>query len=172
MAPLAGYLRRCGHDVFDSNLGLNVGRVEADTEELSTRVLDLAADRNRQVSLIGWSLGGLVAREVAREHPRSVARVVTFGAPLEGPSYSSVGFLWTAQRRQAITRMLESARATPITVPITAIYSRTDGIVDWRSTIDRYNDDVTHIEVDSPHLTMGLDPKVWRAVAAALDHPT
>ncbi|NNE11830.1 MAG: hypothetical protein HKN41_06225, partial [Ilumatobacter sp.] len=58
---------------------------------------------------------------------------------------------------------------SPITVPITAIFSRRDGVVDWRACADRYSRSVRHVEVGSTHVGLGLDPDVWEITARALD---
>jgi len=107
-------------------------------------VSQLAERTGRPVALVGQSLGGYVARELAREHPDVVAQVVTFGTPMIRPR----------SRR-------------PILCPVTVIASRADRIVPWRACVDP-SPEVNNIEVRSTHLGMGIDPDVWLAVARQL----
>ena len=109
-------------------------------------MLALADDSGRAVSLVGWSLGGVIAREVARQHPDAVRRVITYGTP--------------------VARRLDAR--TPLRVPLTVVFSRRDGIVPWPACIDRSSTCVEHVEVSSTHLGMGIDPDVWELVAHRL----
>ncbi len=167
---LRAYLRRLGYDARGWGPGSNRGRVEQDARRLGRVVVALAEKQERPVSLIGWSLGGVVAREIARAHPEAVDRVITFGSPvIGGPAYTSLaatGARVDAARVRAMQRRLDAAR--PISTPITAIFSRADGVVAWRACIDHVNPVVEHVEVRSPHLGLGLDPDVWRLVADRL----
>jgi pimeloyl-ACP methyl ester carboxylesterase len=168
LAPLRTRLRRDGHHTHGWGQGLNTGDVEQSVSRTAELVTTLAAAHDEQVILVGWSLGGLIAREVARDRPHLVERVITFGTPLEGPRYTSVSWLYGADRTAEIESSIVERRTVPIGVPITAIYSTRDGIVDWRSCIDRHNTDVEHLEVSSSHLGMSLDPDVWQIVADRL----
>lgn len=168
LAPLARFLRRAGHLVFDSGLGLNLGSVDDDVEEVSSRVAELVDIHRIRASLVGWSLGGVIVREVARSMPDQVSRVITFGTPIEGPRHTSLAFLYSDERTKEIENGIGAARQTPITVPITVVFSRDDGIVDWHACIDRYNPDVTHVEVNSAHLAMNFDPDIWLIVEDVL----
>ncbi len=172
-APLRRYLARLGHDARGWGLGVNRGRPERDARLLAKRVLAAAAESGRPVALVGWSLGGLVAREVARQHPDAVRRVVTYGTPVVGGPTHTVGARhYGPDESQRITRLAQRLDAEhPIEVPVTAIVSRRDGVVSWRACIDRTSRDVEHVEVRSTHLGMGLDPDVWSVVADRLSRP-
>lgn len=167
-ALLRGYLRRLGYDAKGWGLGRNGGDAERDVETLVGRLT--APGSPPQVALVGWSLGGLIAREVARAIPERISRVVTFGTPvLGGPTFtlgaSSYGRA-ECERIERVGRELDVER--PIEVPITAIYTRRDGVVEWRACVDRASRLVEHVEVRSTHLTLGIDPDVWLATARAL----
>lgn len=122
------------------------------------------------MNLVGWSLGGVVAREVARSRPELVHRVVTYGSPvLGGPTHTVGAASIGPEECRRITELQEHLDATnPIQVPITAIFTRNDGAVDWRARIDRSSVDVTMVEVASTHVGLGIDPDVWITAARAL----
>jgi pimeloyl-ACP methyl ester carboxylesterase len=168
---LRGVLRWLGHDARGWGLGTNGG----DLRVLVPRVVALAArladERGRALRLVGWSLGGVIAREVARERPDLAERVVTMGSPVVGgPKYTAAAR--TYRRRgfdlDAIERTAAERERVPIRRPITAIYSKSDGIVAWQACVDRTSPDVEHVEVTATHLGMGFDPRVQRIVAERL----
>ncbi len=170
MAPLRHYLRRQGHDARGWGLGVNQGNPERDVQILIPMVEELAERSGRPVALVGWSLGGTIARETARAVPQAVSRVITYGTPvIGGPSYTigarAAGAAENARIRDLID---ELDRTNPIQVPITAIFTRRDRIVDWPASIDRTSADVEHVEVRSTHAGMGIDPDVWEVVATHL----
>ncbi len=170
MAPLRTYLRLLGHDARTWGLGTNTGRPERDAERLAERVADLAERGGRPVALVGWSLGGVVARETARLLPDAVRAVVHYGTPVVGGPTWTAGAGTIGQRE--CRRLAElSARydaQDPLRVPVTAVFTRQDRVVDWAACIDRTSLDVRHVEVGSTHLGMGVDPAVWLTVARAL----
>ncbi len=126
----------------------------------------------RPISLVGWSLGGYLAREIARDLPSRVERVVSFGSPvIGGPKYTTAGRVY--ERRgidvDQIERTVEERKRVPLRVPVTAIYSRRDGVVAWQACIDNENNDlIEHIEVEATHLGLGFNPEVFRIVARRL----
>jgi len=168
---LRSYLRWLGYDARGWGLGTNRGDLRA----LVPRVIALLSQRAEaargRVRCVGWSLGGNLAREAARERPDLVERVVTLGTPaVGGPKYTSVAHRY--RRRGADLDGIEAQMAererVPIRVPVTAIYSRRDGVVAWRACIDRSTPDVEHVEVSAAHLGLGFHPEVYRVVADRL----
>ncbi|MEM6774940.1 MAG: hypothetical protein AAF933_02100 [Pseudomonadota bacterium] len=128
-------------------------------------------ETGRQIALIGWSLGGYVAREVARDMPEAVERVITMGSPIVGgPKYTAVSSFFgrSGQDLDWIEEEIARRESRPITQPITAIFSKTDGIVGWQAAIDHFSPGVTHVEVDAAHLGMGFNPQIWQEVLTAL----
>lgn len=168
---LRAYLRLMGYRVRGWGLGANGGDVPA----LISQVVELTARTAEQeeapIRLLGWSLGGYLAREAAREEPQAVDRVITLGSPVVGgPKYTAAAS--TFARRgldlDAIEEEVEARNATPISAPITAIYSRTDSVVAWQACIDRNSPDVEHVEVSSTHVGLGFDPDVYSIVSDRL----
>jgi pimeloyl-ACP methyl ester carboxylesterase len=171
-AALRRYLRRLGYDARGWELGRNNGEVA----RLAVQALALVADDRRRsgqpVHLIGWSLGGVIAREVARERPDLVAQVITFGSPIVGgPRFTSLARLFPRERVRDIETRIAERNARPITVPITAIHSRRDGVVGWEACIDTVSPRAVNVEVQSTHLGMGIDPDIWHIVAQSLAGP-
>lgn len=147
------------------------GAVPALCDQLTQRVRQRATALGHPVALIGWSLGGYVAREVARELPELVSAVVTMGAPvIGGPKYTAAApyFKKLGQDLDWIEREIEKRAAKPIQQPVTAIFSKSDAVVDWRAAQDHHSPDVTHIEVDVAHMSMGFNTTVLQHVVQAL----
>jgi pimeloyl-ACP methyl ester carboxylesterase len=170
-APLRGYLRWLGHDVRGWGLGVNGGDVTLLVRLLLDRITVFARERQCPVALIGWSLGGLLAREAMRERPEIVARVITLGTPVVGgPKYTTVGEVY--RRRgydlDAIEAAARARDAVPLRRPVTAVFSRSDGVVAWQACIDRFNEVVEHVEVGGTHVGLGMNPDVYGIVAHRL----
>lgn len=170
--PLRTFLRRLGHQVQGWSLGRNRGDIEALLPRVTDGVRVLAERRGRPVHVIGQSLGGVLARELARNEPDRIAQVITLATPVVGgPSHTRLAFRYTPQERARIAAAIEARNRIPITVPVTAVFSRRDGIVAWQACIDEHNPQVDHVEVSSSHLGMGLDPAVWMLAARLLSQP-
>lgn len=147
--PLRRLLRRLGYAVHGWELGRNVGPTDEIRDGLRRRLHDLHEVTGGPVSLVGMSLGGVLARALTREHPALVRRVVTMGSPF---------------------RPYEIG-ATALPVPSTAVYSRGDGIVDWRTCVDDVDDPSRgreSVEVHGSHCGLGHNPLVLRIVTERL----
>lgn len=171
MWMLGSFLRRLGWQARGWGLGLNRGNPAA----LLPRVVDvadrIAQQRGLPVRMVGWSLGGFLAREVARDRPDLVAQIITMGTPVVGgPKYTTVASLMRMRRRDIEAAAAECAARARLRIeaPITAIYSRRDGVVAWQACIDRDSPRVEHVEVASTHAGLGWDLRVWRIVADRL----
>lgn len=170
-AALNAMLRFLGYRVHGWGLGLNRGNVEALLPKVEERVRTIREHAGMPLRLVGWSLGGVLAREVARDAPELVDRVVTMGTPVVGgPKYTRVGATYRAAGFDVdeIERKIDARYAVPIRVPVTAIYCKGDGIVDWRACIDHRTTGVEHVEVRATHFSLGFDPKVLEIVADRL----
>ncbi len=170
--PLRAWLRCRGYDARGWGFGTNHGDPERDARRLVARLEGVVA-LHGPVSLLGWSLGGVIAREVARERPDLVRRVITYGTPaVGGPTYTVGAPTWGEDVcREAASLIAHRDREEPINVPVTAIWSRRDAIVHWAACVDRTSPLVDNVEVGSTHLGLGTDPDVWAVVADRLARP-
>lgn len=169
---LRRYLRALGYRVHGWRLGVNHGDVLKLVPEVSRLVERFAEEDGAPVRLVGWSLGGLIAREVARDDPSLIERVITMGSPTCIPPHPSTRhwFSMFGNDSDAIARKLEARAATPIEVPVTAIHALYDGIVGAADCIDS-DPTVEHIDVATTHLGLGVCPAVYRIVAERLGAP-
>ncbi len=197
-APMRYFLRKHGYSVEGWGLGINTGGrgIISDLDELSDRwdvdrsrphkgeaevpaLCDLVTERVRQraeevgapVALVGWSLGGYIAREVARDLPKHVSTIVTMGSPVVGgPKYTSVAPLFRARGIDVdwVEEEVAKRQTRPLEQPVTAIYSKQDGVVGWQASLDHTSLNVEHIEVSVSHMGLGLNAEVWDIVLQAL----
>jgi pimeloyl-ACP methyl ester carboxylesterase len=170
-ALLRLYLRYLGYNACGWGLGINTGDVPALIPRAAQLVAAIAAKTRQPVRLIGWSLGGYLAREAARERPAEVSRVITLGSPvIGGPKYTAVADVYRRQGYDldAIEAGVADRERVPLQVPVTAIYSKTDSVVAWRACIDSQNRNIEHVEVRTTHLGLGFAPDVYRAIAQRL----
>ena len=168
--PMRSYLRRLGYDVHGWGLGIN--RPDAAlADRLSKRFADLYdAAQRRPISLIGWSLGGIYAREIARSRPVAVRQVITLGTPFRNsPGEESHPTAWL--RAMYPDRPRRRIDESPLPVPSTAIFSRTDGVVPWRATRDADGGRAESIEIVSSHVGLGHHPGALWAIADRLAQP-
>ncbi len=171
-ALLRSWLRRAGYDPRPWNLGLHRPHVDRTLLQLLPKVEALAAERAEALVLLGWSLGGIVARELARLRPDLVRGVITLGSPVRGgfrptaiaPLYRLQGWDpdWTAEQ-------FETVEQVPLRVPVLAILSYQDGIVAWQAAIDARNPVVEHRLATSCHWGLGIDPEIIETICDQLD---
>jgi pimeloyl-ACP methyl ester carboxylesterase len=153
------------------NLGLRQGVQHA----MVDLVHELNDTHGRKVSLVGWSLGGLYARQLAKMMPERVRSVTTLGSPFAaGPKATNAWRVYemASGRRadQEDARFGGSLAGTP-PMPTTAIFSRTDGICAWQGCMEKTTATSESIEVESSHCGMGHHPAVVYAVADRLAQP-
>jgi pimeloyl-ACP methyl ester carboxylesterase len=165
------YLRLLGYKVR----GLGNRKNSRDVPELLTRVLKRLVQFSRkarqEVRIVGWSLGGYLAREAARERPDLVRQVITLGTPVVGgPKYTIAAH--RLRRRgidmEAIEAQIQMRNRVSLTTPVTAIYTRLDAVVAWEACIDTDCSNVEHIEVATTHFGLGFSPEVYRIIAERL----
>jgi len=147
--PLRRFLRGRGYRVHGWRSGINVPSAET-IERLRRRVADLRSQDPRPMSIVGWSLGGIYARRIARSVPDAVRAVVTLGSPF---------------------RSAPPGEDLPLPVPSTSVVSRSDGIVPWQACVDAPSGPHETIEVLGSHIGLGHHPAVLFVVADRLAQP-
>ena len=169
--PLRGFLKSRGYAVSGWRQGRNLGLRHGVQNAMVDLVQELNDTHGRKVSLVGWSLGGLYARQLAKMLPDRVRGVITLGSPFAaGPKATNAWRVYemasghSADEEDA--RFGELAGTPP--VPTTAIFSRTDGICAWQGCMEQTTATSESIEVESSHCGMGHHPAVVYAVADRL----
>ncbi|BEV00982.1 alpha/beta hydrolase [Novosphingobium olei] len=179
-ALLRRYLQMVGYDVFPWDLGWNLDQHSAgeNGEHVARRIEEIAQKAGAKVSLVGWSLGGVIAREAARrEGPDGALRqVITLGSPFTGnPRATSLTSLYELLTGNKVSSNETSARYAqghqPLPVPSSAIYSRTDGITAWENCVSGTDARTENIEVHCSHFGFVSNPAVFYAVADRLALP-
>jgi pimeloyl-ACP methyl ester carboxylesterase len=172
MAPMRRYLRELGYDAYAWKMGRNVGGVARMRAALRDRLAEIHASTGRKVSVVGWSLGGIFARDLALQAPEQVRCVVTLGSPFANDvRATNVTRLYEALSGEAVAddSELRKAIAGDLPVPATSIYSRSDGIVNWRTCLQRPSDTAENIEVYlASHTGLGVNAAALWAVADRL----
>ncbi|MGH2941745.1 MAG: lipase family alpha/beta hydrolase [Solirubrobacteraceae bacterium] len=186
LAPLASTLREQGWTVCPSGIRVNVGCSDTVVDQLVTRLEEIAADHDGPVALVGHSRGGLLARAVAQQRPDLVSGVVTLGSP-QRDQLAVHPLLWanvitmlalgtigvpgvmgfTCMNAYDCCHDFQSTVRAPLPDGVSAIslYSRRDGVVDWRACMDPAG---TNVEVEATHCGMPSDPATMRAIVSAL----
>lgn len=173
MWPLGRYLRFLGYDVYYTEMGRNRGNVDTDMIRLGERVETISSKlEGSTITILGWSLGGVLAREAARLYPKVVREVITFGTPIVGgPKFTSVGKRYAKLKNidlEAFERDVHQRNLMGFSQPVTSIYSKSDGVVGWEASVDIYNQHANNIEVVGSHLGLGVNPQVWQIIADIL----
>ena len=172
---LRRFLRRLGYQVHGWNLGRNVGPTSEVLDELPALLAARVSETGGPVSVIGWSLGGIYARELARDHPGQVRRVITLGSPfaLTDGEHSHADRAYQRRARLHATGRVPTREqiSRAIEVPSTAVYSRRDGIVSWRACIEPETRLHENVEVRCAHLGFGVDPATLWLIADRLAVP-
>lgn len=176
---LRWYLRDLGYHAHGWRLGVNIGPTDRILDGMATRIESLREFHEGPISLIGWSLGGVYAREMARQHPRAIRQVITLGSPFAiddrevsnaGPLYNLLSTFHSPRvdslREPELERM-------PVPVPTTAIYTKGDGIVPWRSCIDDEGSRpiAENVRVVGSHCGLGHNPRALAVIADRLAQP-
>jgi hypothetical protein len=155
---------------YSWTVGINLGPMRHVMRELERQVLEIADRTGRQVSLVGVSLGGTIARQVAKCCPDRIARVITLVSPIHppiatplAPLAQAAALLWDAEELKNLEMIFQ-----PPPVPLIAIVSRDDGIIDWRASVPAASDMVEVVEISGSHMSICTNPEVQRIVADRL----
>ena len=173
---LRRYIGRLGYDPHAWDLGRNFGGVYRMREQLRERLAFVHATAKRKVSLIGWSLGGVYARDLALRMPEAVRSVTTLGSPFANDvSASSIRKLYELLSGELISDVrIEDiqALAGDLPVPATSIFTKSDGIVHWRTCLLRENPTAENIEIVlASHSGLGVNAAALWAIADRLALP-
>jgi triacylglycerol lipase len=181
--PLGSRLRSEGHQVFYAGIWINADCPAKTLERLSKRIHEVSLQTGRKVVVIGHSLGGIYARELARRDADLVEQVFLLGSPVKHALGNTTPLLrpFVAAMRlmhgQCMDSVSESCKRCGLDlpqgapeVPETCIYTKTDGIVEWHSCLDE-GPLVENVEVDSSHCGIPLNLKTWDEIRARLSRP-
>jgi len=167
--PLREFLDKIGYTPIAWDLGRNYGKVTF-LNELSDKLQTLRKKYKTKVSIIGWSLGGVYARQLAKQHPKLVRQVITLGSPFRGISKSN-NASWIYNLLPGNKRVVDldpgllKDLPIPAPVPTTAIYSKEDGIVPWRYCMEKKEDSLhQNIQVRGSHLGLGVNLSVFEII--------
>jgi pimeloyl-ACP methyl ester carboxylesterase len=175
MVPMRRYLKELGHDAYAWNMGRNLGGVSRQRGALCDLLKRIHETTGRKVSIVGWSLGGVYARDLALQLPDMVRSVITLGSPFANDvRATNATRLYEALSGEGVddNPEIREAIAGDLPVPATSIYSRTDGIVNWRTCLLRPSKTAENIEVHfASHVGLGVNPAALWAVADRLAQP-
>ena len=178
--PIRSFLSRKGYQSNGWGLGRNlgthiVGGQQVLSDELLYKVIELSVIHDAKVSLVGWSLGGVLAREIARVIPDCVRQVITLGSPFNGPSGSAsvvegLFELINGNLAQGNPEIMKKMWLPP-PVPTSALYSKSDGVAHWKACLHHSfgdNQQAENIKVSGSHTGLGHNPQVVWIVANRL----
>ena len=167
MTRLAAFLRGLGYNVVLPGVVLNLGPTTKSLAKLDALFFEISA--RGKILVVGQSLGGVFARRLAQRYPERISGIVTLCTPIRFPVITPlepfVRMVSPLHDKSWVERRDEIAR--PLSVPVTAIYSEHDGIVDWRQCLDEATS-CENIRIDGPHTTMGSLTQAQIAIANAL----
>lgn len=174
-APLRKALEKLGYATHGWDCGTNLGMRPKLKHALTLRLEQMHERYETPVSLIGWSLGGVFVREMARHQSALVRRVITLGSPFNGnPDANNMVTLFKiANRGRPVKTDVEGflKRRNPPPVPCTSIYTRSDGIVAWPCSIEEKTRFTENVEVAGSHMGMVFNREVLRVIAERLALP-
>ncbi|WP_204115245.1 esterase/lipase family protein [Shimia biformata] len=168
--PMRLFLKNRGYAVYGWSLGPNQGYRPGLKELKQKRLKDIYDEHGQKVSLIGWSLGGIYARQLAKAMPDMVRDVITLGSPFKGhPRSSNAWRLYEALAGHTVdeVRVSEDIASAP-KVPTTSIFSRTDGVVAWECCIETEGPQCENIGLEGSHCGLGHNPLALTVIADRL----
>jgi pimeloyl-ACP methyl ester carboxylesterase len=168
--PLRRFLDRCGFRSFGWELGINWGPTPGILRDLASRLEEIRDNTGSPVNVIGISLGGLLARDLAHRSPELLRHVVTVAAPVRLPTATPLEPLFHALAPFYSRAMDLDRVSTPLPVPWTAIYSKRDGILAWESCVTADGNGQCHA-VEAPHIMMARNPDALRIIVGRLAPP-
>lgn len=174
VAPLVEALSGTGYHCMSWGLGRNMGMTREVGEGLNALLEKQYAESGKTVSLIGWSLGGVFVRELARRSPAKVRQVITLGSPIQDGDNLTISALFRLTNRKAPKKTdpkEQAKRSEPPPVPCSAIYTRSDGIVPWKASLEPERPHTRNVEVRGSHFGLPVNHDVWKECARLLAYP-
>jgi len=171
---IRGYLKRLGYKATGWGLGRNDRLPGADVPAVAEKIRRLSEATGARVSLVGWSRGGIIAREASRLAPEAVRLVVTLGSPFAAPAATNVMSRWRlVSGEQFLAASPEAVRrlAAPPPAPSTSIYSRADGVCAWRACREIVGPLSENVEVRGSHIGLGFNASALWVIADRLAQP-
>ena len=170
------FLKFKGFNVYGWELGVNIKYSDSLEEKLIKRIDDIYQKHQQKVSIIGWSLGGITMRLLAKHEPKNIKQLIALGAPVAKITGATNVTWWYQLLTQEKTEDFNQQWAKDIsakpTMPSTSIYSKTDGMVSWEYCMDWETGPQTqNIEVLCNHLGFGMTPTVWYILVDRLRQP-
>jgi pimeloyl-ACP methyl ester carboxylesterase len=171
---LRNYMGELGYDVYDWGMGRNTGKVEHIFYLLES-IDEIYKKTGKQITVIGWSLGGIYARQLAKEKPELVRQVITMGSPFKNLTRpNNVEWIYSlisgGKKAKDTNHALLSNFPLPAPVPTTAIYSKEDGIVHWDTCMEDEDEIHQNIQVRGSHCGLGVNPSVLSVIADRLQY--
>jgi pimeloyl-ACP methyl ester carboxylesterase len=173
MQPLSRFLTGRGYAVNGWRLGVNLGPTDQALDGLEERLDEIVARHGRKASLVGHSLGGALARLLAKQRPENVRQLIVLTSPIRVPTATQLEPLYRllAHWHSASSPGLYQTFNEPPAVPVTALHTRSDGIVAWQSCLEVEGPRRENIEIKGAHSTMPRNPAAWRIIADRLAQP-
>ena len=171
--PLRRFIDKLGYSSYSWDLGRNYGN-EAYLDLLTESVEELYNEHNQKVSIIGWSLGGVYARQIAKRSPHMVRQVITLGSPFRGvdlPNHAHwvYKFITNGKTTKDVDPMIINDLPNPAPVPTTAIYTKEDGVVPWQACMEKQESAIhQNVQVRGSHFGLGVNPTVLEIIADRL----
>ena len=172
--PIRQVLKRVGYRGHRWKLGRNLGPLRIALERVMDRMQELRRRYDSKVSLIGWSLGGIYARELAWMSPDDVRQVITLGTPFRHHDSTAATWLYqtiNGHHGEHVDPDVIERTERPPPVPCTSIYTKSDGVVPWQCSIDADAPQTENIRVYGSHCGLGHNPSVLWAILDRLAQP-
>jgi len=172
---LTQFLRKNGYQAHTWGLGMNRGNI-ADIDELMERVEKIYEETGKKISLVGWSLGGVYARQLAKKLPNKIRQVITLCSPFDGMNTSNnaewlFSLLSGGKKIKDIDPVFLENVPVPASVPTTAFFSKKDGVVAWETCIEKKEDDIhQNIEIKGSHLGVIYNKEVLSIIIDRLKY--
>ncbi len=170
--PLRSYIHKLGYKVYGWGEGRNYAHGEY--IDLLTQKLERIYNRHREpITIIGWSLGGIYARQLAKQDPSIVRQVIIMGSPIKGVNVANnATWMYELLRKSKLTDdvdpLLMEDIPAPAPVPTTAIFTKEDGVVPWELCLEDEDEWHQNVQVRGSHLGLGVNPLVLQIIADRL----